>query len=35
VQARPWPYRSDSYLLISAGADGLYGTDDDIRNFGG
>ncbi len=34
VQARPWPYRPDSYLLISAGADGLYGTNDDIRNFG-
>lgn len=31
---RPWPYRPDSYILISAGADGLYGTDDDIRNFG-
>ena len=28
------PYRRDSYLLISAGADGNYGTDDDIRNFG-
>jgi hypothetical protein len=34
VDARPWPYRPDSYLLISAGADGLYGTEDDIRNFG-
>jgi type II secretory pathway pseudopilin PulG len=34
IQARPWPYRPDSYLLISAGADGLYGTNDDIRNFG-
>ena len=40
VEARPsvggygWPYRPDSYLLISAGADGLYGTDDDIKNFG-
>jgi hypothetical protein len=34
VQARPWPYRPDSYLLISAGADGIYGTNDDIRNFG-
>ncbi|MFQ6034836.1 MAG: type II secretion system protein [Sedimentisphaerales bacterium] len=34
VQGRPWPYRPDSYLLISAGADGLYGTSDDIRNFG-
>jgi len=28
-----WPYRPDSYILISAGADGLYGTSDDIRNF--
>ncbi len=27
-------YRPDSYLLISAGADGLYGTSDDIHNFG-
>ena len=34
IQARPWPYRPDSYLLISAGADGIYGTHDDIRNFG-
>ena len=34
VHARPWPYRPDSYLLISAGMDGIYGTDDDIRNFG-
>lgn len=33
VHARNWPYRPDSYLLISAGADGLYGTDDDICNF--
>ena len=28
-----WPYRPDSYILISAGADGLYGTRDDITNF--
>lgn len=28
-----WPYRPDSYILISAGFDGLYGTDDDIFNF--
>ena len=28
-----WPSRPDSYLLISAGADGLYGTKDDICNF--
>jgi type II secretory pathway pseudopilin PulG len=34
IQARIWPYRPDSYLLISAGADGLYGTGDDICNFG-
>lgn len=34
VTARIWPYRPDSYILISAGADGLYGTGDDIRNFG-
>ena len=34
IEASPWPYRPDSYLLISAGADGLYGTPDDIRNFG-
>ncbi|MHC4573634.1 MAG: type II secretion system protein [Planctomycetota bacterium] len=27
-------YRPDSYILISAGADGIYGTPDDIRNFG-
>ena len=30
----PWPYRAHSYILISAGSDGLYGTSDDIRNFG-
>lgn len=30
----PWPYRPDSYILISAGPDGLYGTEDDICNFG-
>jgi hypothetical protein len=28
-----WPHRSDSYILISAGIDGLYGTPDDIFNF--
>ncbi len=27
------PCRSDSYILISAGFDGLYGTADDICNF--
>lgn len=34
VQTRRWPVRPDSYLLISAGMDGVYGTEDDIRNFG-
>ncbi len=27
------PYRADSYILLSAGFDGLYGTPDDILNF--
>jgi prepilin-type N-terminal cleavage/methylation domain-containing protein len=27
------PYRADSFILISAGFDGEYGTADDIRNF--
>lgn len=33
--ARPegWPVRPDSYILISAGMDGFYGTEDDICNF--
>ena len=30
---RKRPFRPDSFLLISAGADGLYGTTDDICNF--
>jgi type II secretory pathway pseudopilin PulG len=27
------PYRPDSYILISAGPDGYYGTADDIHNY--
>jgi len=27
------PYRRDSYLLITAGKDAIYGTDDDVTNF--
>jgi hypothetical protein len=27
------PYRADTYILLSAGYDGLYGTEDDIANF--
>jgi len=31
---KPWrPYRADSYILISAGYDGEYGTADDICNY--
>jgi len=29
----PRPYNADSYILISAGNDGIYGTKDDICNF--
>jgi prepilin-type N-terminal cleavage/methylation domain-containing protein len=32
VTQNPWPYRPDTYILISAGVDGLYGTADDIHN---
>jgi len=28
-----YPHRPDSYILISAGPDGLYGTADDVTNF--
>jgi hypothetical protein len=28
------PYRQDSYILLSAGFDGEYGTSDDVFNFG-
>jgi len=30
----PWPYNQDSYILISAGFDGIFGTTDDVFNFG-
>lgn len=33
VQAKPMPHNRDTYLLISAGPDGLFGTADDIANF--
>jgi type II secretory pathway pseudopilin PulG len=33
VQATLSPQRRDSYLLISPGNDGVYGTGDDITNF--
>jgi hypothetical protein len=30
---RDTPYRSGSFILHSAGFDGLYGTEDDVFNF--
>ena len=33
VQARLSPRRADSYLLVTPGADGVYGTADDVANF--
>jgi prepilin-type N-terminal cleavage/methylation domain-containing protein len=33
VEAKNWPHRPESYILISAGPDGEYGTADDICNF--
>ena len=33
VTARNAPVNKDSYILISPGADALWGTDDDITNF--
>ena len=34
VTSAPTSYRPDSFILISAGKDGIYGTADDITNFG-
>lgn len=33
VKSRPTPVQKDTYLLISAGPDGIYGTADDITNW--
>ena len=33
VQTLQKPYREDTYILISAGKDGDFGTADDIFNF--
>jgi len=33
AKARPTPVQKDSYLLISAGPDARYGTDDDVLNW--
>jgi len=33
ITSTPRPHNEDSYLLVSAGWDGLYGTKDDVFNF--
>lgn len=33
ITARATPYKADSYILVSPGSDGIYGTPDDITNF--
>jgi type II secretory pathway pseudopilin PulG len=33
IVSQPRPFNSTSYILMSAGADGIYGTKDDIYNF--
>ncbi|MCG3126410.1 MAG: hypothetical protein CHACPFDD_01245 [Phycisphaerae bacterium] len=32
-KGRVWPQNPDSFLIITPGADGLFGTADDVRNF--
>ena len=33
LSARTWPANPDSYIIIMAGPDHMYGTEDDITNF--
>lgn len=33
IEARDVPHNKDTYILVSPGPDGLYGTADDIANF--
>jgi hypothetical protein len=33
ISAVATPHRPDSFILLSAGADGLFGTADDVANF--
>jgi len=32
-QGKVWPHNADTFILISAGRDGRYGTSDDVANF--
>lgn len=33
-RGKVWPANAQKFILISAGKDGLYGTNDDVKNFG-
>jgi hypothetical protein len=33
IPGPPTPHRTDSFILMSAGEDGVYGTGDDVFNF--
>lgn len=33
TSGKVWPRNADTYLLISPGKDGIYGTSDDVTNF--
>ena len=33
ISARIWPKNPDSYIIIMAGPDHMYGTEDDVTNF--
>ena len=33
IQTKVAPHNPDTFLLISAGPDGIFGTSDDIANF--
>ena len=33
ISGEPLPYNTDTFILVSAGEDGIYGNDDDIVNF--
>lgn len=32
-KGRVWPHRPDTFILITPGNDGIYGTGDDVKNF--
>ncbi|MCH8804749.1 MAG: hypothetical protein IH986_01495 [Planctomycetes bacterium] len=32
-RGRVWPHNAEGFILVSPGKDGLYGTQDDVRNY--